>query len=390
MATNTLTSLAILKVNVDHGKDYLEYLRPFVLQVLVEYKPDIITDQIVSDYIQKQFGLLIPKRTVQIVLKRISKKSSLKKDHGVYRITGDLPDPQLTAKQSAAEHHIATVLWGLRQFSQTTIKPISSEKDAVISICAFLAEFDITCLRAYLQGTAIPLPDGHHSSDIVLVSEYIQHIQQTEPERFDSFLILLQGHMLANALMCPDLKNVSSNYRNVTFYLDTPLLIQRFGLEGKVKQAAACELIALLNKLKGRIATLSHSCEELQQVLQGAAAHMEKPSARGAIVREAKRCGVTRSDLLLLAESIDEKLSEAGIEVKATPRYIEKLQIDETIFENVLVDEVSYFNPRAKDYDINSVRSIYVIRANRAARSLEKTRAVLVTSNGAFARAAWH
>ncbi len=55
--TNTLTSLAILKVNVDQGGDYLEYLRPFILQVLVDHRPDIITDQIVCDYIQEQFDL---------------------------------------------------------------------------------------------------------------------------------------------------------------------------------------------------------------------------------------------------------------------------------------------------------------------------------------------
>ena len=40
MSTATLTSLAILKVNLDQGNDYLDYLRPFILQVLVEHKPD--------------------------------------------------------------------------------------------------------------------------------------------------------------------------------------------------------------------------------------------------------------------------------------------------------------------------------------------------------------
>ena len=39
MSTNTLTSLAILKVHVDQGKDYLDYLRPFILEVLIETQP---------------------------------------------------------------------------------------------------------------------------------------------------------------------------------------------------------------------------------------------------------------------------------------------------------------------------------------------------------------
>jgi hypothetical protein len=36
MPTNTLTSLAILKVQVNHNGDYLTYLEPFILQVLTD------------------------------------------------------------------------------------------------------------------------------------------------------------------------------------------------------------------------------------------------------------------------------------------------------------------------------------------------------------------
>ena len=389
MPTNTLTSLAMLKVNIDQGRDYLDYISPFILHVLVEHSPDPITDQVVSEYIRQQFGLQIPARTVQIVLKRISRRYSLKRDLGVYRITGELPNPQLAIKQSEAELHITAVCEGLRRFSQDTIRPISSQEDAVAAMLAFLSEFDVSCLRAYLRGTAIPALEGTRQTDIILVSDYIQHVRQTDPERFNSLLILVQGHMLANALLCPDLSNAPRTYREVTFYLDTPLLVRRLGIEGEPKQAATRELIALLSRLGGKVAAFSHSREELQRVLQGAADNLETPNARGAIVWEARRRGTTRSDLLLLAESIDNKLSEAGIATEATPPYVMNLQIDEMAFEQVLDDEVSYYNPRAKEYDINSVRSIYVIRDRTPVLSIEKSRAVFVTNNTGFARAAW-
>lgn len=389
MSTATLTSLAILKVNVDQGNDYLDYLRPFILQVLVKHKPDPVTIEGVSGHIRTQFGLEIPERTVEIVLKRISKSHSLKREQGVYRITGDLPDPQIATKESEAKRHIDAIVQGLQQFSQDTAKAISGPDDAVLAICAFLAEFDITCLRSYLRGTAIPQLEGSHRIDIVLVSNYIQHLQRTDPERFNSFLVLVQGHMMANALLCPDLQNVSSTFGKVTFYLDTPLLVQILGVEGESRQSAPRELIALLSKLRGKVAAFSHSYQELQSVLRGAAAHVGSPNGRGLIVHEARKLGTTRADLLLLAAGIDDKLSEAGIEVEVTPSYIEDFQIDETMFEQVLEDEVSYHNPRAKEYDIKSVRSIYTIRANRFAPSLEKARAVFVTSNTAFAKAAW-
>src|SRR5690606_8746221 len=58
-------------------------------------------------------------------------------------------------------------------------------------------------------------------------------------------------------------------------------------------------------------------------------------------------------------------------------------------FEGVLKDEVSYHNPRAKEDDINSVRSIYVLRSGTTPRNVEHAKAVLVTSNSGFAQAAF-
>ena len=48
-ATETLTSLAILKVNIDHGKDYLGYLYPFIMHILIAQKTERITDKMVCD-----------------------------------------------------------------------------------------------------------------------------------------------------------------------------------------------------------------------------------------------------------------------------------------------------------------------------------------------------
>ena len=389
MWNNTLTSLAILKVNVDHGRDYLDYLRPFILHVLVENNPERITDSVVRDLISRDFGLEIPERVVEIVLRRIARHRYIERNSGVYRITSVIPDPQLSPKMAEANRHIVVVVQGLREFSKGTIKPISNDGDAIATICSFLNEFGITCLRSYLRGTTIPVLRGTQRKDVVLVSEYVQHLRRTSPLRFKSFIVLVQGHMLANALTCPDLRNAPRNFKNVTFYVDTPLLVRAIGADGDALLNAARDLFALVRRLGAKVAAFSHSREELQRVLQGAANSLERPDARGATVFEARREGTTRSDLLLLAESVDDHLNDAGVVVEATPNYIERFQIDETEFEKVLDDEVSYLNPRAKQYDINSVRSIYVIRATDPASSLERSKAVFVTSNSGFATAAW-
>jgi len=389
MSTATLTSLAMLKVNIDQGGDYLDYLRPFVLHVLVDRRPDPVTSAAVREHVMTDFGLDIPERTLQLVLKRLSRKYPLTKKAGVYRITGELPDPGIAAKKAEADRHIQAVITDLVEFSKESAKPLSDPGEAVQALCSFLAEFDIPCLKAYLQGTAIPSVGHRRNSDVVLVSQYVLHLQRTDPKRFNSFQVLVKGHMLANALLCPDLINAPQTYKDVVFYLDTPLLVRLLGLEGQYKKDAIEELVRLVRKLGGTFATFVHTRDELHGVIQGAAKHLDDPDGRGAVVMEARRQGTSRSDLLLLAKKIEDQLESFNVEVRPTPPYIVEFQIDETAFEGVLDDEVSYYNLRAKEYDINSVRCVYVLRKGKAPLSLERAVAVLVTSNAGFARAAF-
>lgn len=389
MSTATITSLAMLKVNVDQGRDYLDYLRPFILQVLADHKPNLVTDTAIHDHILNDFGLEIPERAIQIVLKRLSRQNLLTLEHGVYRITGDLPDTGITAEKVVADRQIRAVVTGLKEFSKGTTRQIASDDEAVQAICSFLAEFSIPCLRAYLRGTAIPTVEKHDNALIVLISRYVLSLQENDPERFDSFLVVVKGHMLANALLCPDLLHAPKTYKGVTFYFDTPLLVRRLDLEGRAKQAAVENLIVLLLNLGATVATFSHSRDELERVIRGASDYINSPDGRGAIVMEARMAATTKSDLLVVAGQIDERLADAGIKVVQTPRYLKEYQIDEDDFEGVLKDEVSYHNPRAKEDDINSVRSIYVLRSGNSPRNVEHAKAVLVTSNSGFAQAAF-
>ena len=111
--------------------------------------------------------------------------------------------------------------------------------------------FDITCLSAYERRTAIPHQDITHERDIVLTSDYVRHLQDTDQEMFERFVVLVKGHMLANALMCPDLDDAPNSYDNVTFYLDTPLLVHWLGLESDPEKDAARDMINLVRDLGG-------------------------------------------------------------------------------------------------------------------------------------------
>lgn len=389
MSSITLTSLAMLKVHIDHGKDYLDYLRPFVLQILFDEKTDSVTDQIVANQIRKHFGLEIPERTIEIVLKRISRQYPLKKEHGAYKITGDMPNPEINNEKGKADKHISSIILGLIDFSKRTKKPIRSEDDAVSALLVFLSQFNIQCLKAYLLGTAIPKIEGNHDAQIILVSQYVLHLQETNPDQFASFLILLQGQMLANALLCPDLQNAPKTYDKVTFYLDSPLLLWCLGLEDETKQASIENLIELLKNLGATVATFAHCRDEVEGVIRSASIHFDKFDWQGEVLTQARKRNITKSDLLLLADQVDKKLKDASIQVIETPLYTSSAQIDEKEFDRMLSEKLTYRNPRAKETDINSVRSIYVLRAGTSPTSIERSKAIFVTGNRILAQAAF-
>ena len=389
MPTNTLTSLALLKVQIDRGDDYLEYLTPFVLQILHDNDLDPITDTGVSSLLLEQFGLQIPSRSVEIVLRRMAKRFSISRDHGVYRQSGALPDPNIAPKRMDAERHISRVLNGLREFSHETIDPIEDDERAIDAICTFLSEFDITCLRAYLRGTVIPSIEDRNEHDILLVGQYVAHIQRRAPQLFDSFMVMVQGYMLANALLCPDLQESPKTFQGVTFFFDTPLLIEGLGLDGDFKRNASVELISLLSNLGGTVAAFSHTIQELRTILRAIRANLNSPDVQVDPKVQVGYQSISRSDLILMDEQIHDRLQDMGVEPTDSPRHLPDFQIDEITFEHVLSGLVSYANPRAKDHDINSVRSIYVLRRNRTVPSIEKAGAIFVTHNSSFARAAW-
>ena len=386
---STLTSLAILKVNIDDGRDYLEYLAPFIYDYLLSQRPPTVTSEPIVDYLLEEYGLVIPSRTIQVVLRRLAKRRIIAKKHGVYTVVDTVPDVNMSSARAKARRDISITVNGVIAYANANAKKCLTDEQAVAAICAFLSEFDVACLKSYLRGTTIPAQhrDGRQT-DVVLVSDYVVHVSETEHAKFDSFMVLVQGHMLANALLCPDLDR-NQSFRNVTFYLDTPLVIRLLGLEGDGKQAAAVELVKSLQGLGGTVTVLSHIRDELERVMLGAADGIGSSYGRGAVVLEARRRGAKRSDLLLALSQVDDELKHHDVQAEPTPRYAERYQIDELDLEEVLDDEVAYYNQRAREYDINSVRCIYVRRKRSRVHRLESCVAILVTTNAAFSRAAW-
>lgn len=388
--STTLVSLAMLKVCIDSRKDYLDYLRPFILDIIDSRKNEGINEKQTAESLEENFGLSIPERSVQIVLRRIVKDRCLVKKDGLFVASESFPASNLQNQKAYAERNINAVISDIKKFWKDSKNIRISESDIIKSLLSVLSDFTAPTLSAYLKGTAIPDTETAKSSNHVLIGKYLLEIHKTNPESFERFLVLLKGHMVANAILCPDLKNVSKTYKDVTFYLDTPIVIRILGFEGDYRKENANELIGLLRNLNGRISIFTHTLDEIEHVLKISADFIGRSDGNSPIVMEARKSGITKSDILLFLNGLEDDIAKNGIEIKQTPRYSEDFQIDETEFEHQLdEEELFYRNPNAKLHDINSVRSIYELRKGNGPRSIEKCKAIFVTSNSRLSKAAY-
>jgi hypothetical protein len=82
MSDRTITSLAILKVNWDHGRDYIENFVPFVAESLSPMPQQEVSLPELQAAIYENFGLHIPQGALKTVLRRAAKKGYLRRARG--------------------------------------------------------------------------------------------------------------------------------------------------------------------------------------------------------------------------------------------------------------------------------------------------------------------
>jgi len=390
--TTTLTSLAILKVDIDEGnRDYIDYLAAFVVEGLAIRRPEVVTESNVVALLNDEFGFRIPAKAVQTVLRRIAKSTSylLLRDRA-YFIASALPKPSMSIRRAAAEQQIQAVIDNLCNFSREIgVNPEWTPEKATSAIVSFLGNFAIDCLKTHVFNTVLPSIPESGVKEHYIVGRFVSDAYAKNQELFNSFIVLVKGQMYANALTCPDLQSLDKKFRTLTCYLDTPVVLNLLGLHGKAYEAAAKELVDLVTDLTGSLRIFHHTFEETLGVLRFSIENYDNLRADNRTLRELRSTYKPKSDLILLAGNLEERLTALKVRVVETPPYKEKYQINEETLREALQEEIGYLGAGTLDYDVNSVRSIYVKRKGATPVRLEDAGAVLVTSNRLFAKAAY-
>lgn len=393
--TPTIVSLAILKVNWERRRDYLEIFVPMVAEAIRLFESDIVTVPDLQRKLLEQFGLAIPQNTLKTILIRTKKHGYIhQKDHAYYRnherlseVKQSFRDVQQQVLQMYEDLVQQFVLFCQDQFAVTL-----SSYDADQAFQDYLRNSELA-IRGKASVPVIPSTNQQSlKSHKFYVGAFIQQLELTHSAYFSSWETIVIGNMLANSVHLPDPAQPNRRFKGTDIYFDTSFLIYALGYAGEARQAPCLELLDLLYEVGAELKCFRHTLEEIYGILSACARLVSQGDVKdsyGPSMEYFLLNGFSASDIELFATRIERDLEARRIRVIDAPDYREhRYIIDEARLRHALSEQIPYRNPngQALDRDVASVSAIFRLRRGSQPYYVEESKAVFISTNSSLVR----
>ena len=391
MVSQTIISLAILKVNWDQNKSPLEPFVPIIAECIRLSKDDVVSVPALQKKIESQFGLRFPQNTIKMILRRMRKRQYVKKQDQIYvRDMGKLGKLNFHEVQQRIVRIHEALINELIAYVSSEHQVSWSDQDAVTALQSYFEESQLQVVNAATYGTVIPATRHTIKGARFLVCSFVEYLQETHSSSFEYLMTIAKGNMLANAIFLPNIERISANFHNTAIYFDTSFLIFALGYAGKARQNPCIELLDLLWETGARLRCYVHTLEEVKGVLAACAYIMGKQRLRdayGPSIEYFLSKGYSASDIELFIVKLEKSLEALRVKVRDKPEHSREYMIDEDELSRVLDEEISYSNPTALQRDVDSISGIVRLRHKQDFFSIELCPALFVTSNPKLVRA---
>jgi hypothetical protein len=273
----------------------------------------------------------------------------------------------------------------LRKYAKEDHQRDLSAREAEDALLAQVEEHSVPLLRAVVAGA--PYQPVLLGEDLeYIVSAFIVHLFERDPEGFDYLEVLLKGSMLASVLYLPNVGEVERRFeRKTVVYFDTPVLLRALGYEGPEAEESAREVLNLAYELGAGLGCFEHTVTEIRGVLSGVAAAMSRHGSQRGQPRSVEayfvKAGFTASDIDVLVDRVEQDLESLRVAVLARPKHVIELTVDEVALEKALQERVGYPQRQTLLYDLDSLTAVHRLRRGETAMRLETCRAILITTN---------
>lgn len=391
MNQSVITSLAILKVNFEHGKDYIDNFVPFVVECARLSPDDVVSLPQLQTSLTQTFGLFIPLNPLRQILHRAQKQGFFYPDAGIlYRNKQACESTGFAERRAQMTSNVAEVIVSLRTFAKEKHSLDLTQEEAEKSLLSFLGSHGLELVYAAAEQRVFA-ETGRTFQSSFLVADFLSAAQAGNPHLFSQVDSIVRGALLANALYLPDQSKIAKKFRRTSVFLDSTILIYALGYAGLDRKAPCFELITLLRQYGANLRCFVHTIEEMRRILDACSARIRRldlADAFGPSMEYFIANGLRSSDIDLYSARLESDLAGFGIIVEEKPAYVSTYNIAERDLEDFLSKEIGYHNPLALQHDVDCLAGIARLRQGRHSHVFEESAALFVTSNGALASAA--
>lgn len=400
MENKLIQTLALLKMNWEspQRKDYLDIFIPFIIECIKDSAVDPITPQSIQPILRRKFAISFPENIIYSLLKRAKKKKILTlSDKAMFRNVKAISEFKTTdlfkKKQEKLLSRYEIFIKELIKFAYMKYHKVWKTKYAEKILFDYLDTNGLTILSTLTSGVPLKQVIGkkrRSNKDIYVIAKFILNAEHEKTADFNYFESIVQGHILASSMYLPDISTANKTLKNTKFYFDTSFLIYSLGYAGPERQVACKELLDLLSQSGACLYCFEHTVIEIEGILYACSCALD-PTKSGALFGQAAEYFLanhfTETDVMQLKNSLrDDIYTNLNVAVVDKPEYC-KYSIDETYLRQELDRHLKYANPRALDFDVDSISAIIRLRKGQIQEKIEDCKAVFITTNYALARA---
>ncbi|MDZ7795512.1 MAG: hypothetical protein U5P10_18005 [Spirochaetia bacterium] len=394
----TVKCVAVLKANIEHGRDYLDTFLPFIASLAKEksYK-SVDIPKIQSDFKEK-YGIKIPYHALRSILSRGMRSKLIKKSSDNYIfIESKIDKFAFTEHVKQKEKEIEYIYDDFCKFCLDVYNIKISEEKVTDIIISYLKKYDAELL--ILSESILPETSVSQKEEYVFY-KYITELYNNREHDFRIIVELAVGYLFASTIFFSNIENRRISLKNSSIFLDTRLLLRLIGLEGKEKQGYYETLLVMLKKNKAKIKVFEHTIDEANHILDESIRLIGRDKSSLQYIGPSLKFFIeekySASDIMLIKAKLEKTLNEYGIktydgtiELKELDEFINEKRLEELILEEYNIQQDTFLQWKKRNVILRDVKSISRIRQYRKGHffsSLRNCNAVFITTNSALAR----
>lgn len=382
-----IVSFAILQTNweKDGNKDYLDNFLLLVVEAIKHISGDLVTLSNLQEVLLGQFSLRIPQSTIKILLERANKRHYVYVKNNLYHKAKDLIEENnfQEVQHRVLEAH-QNLINQLINFVHSRYEIIWAEEQANTALTKYLEENEIRLLDLE-HSESIVYKESTNRTNLFLVAEFVNFLRNSKTIGLQYLELIVKGSILANFLFFTRVGAEAEKFKNVTFYLDAPLVIKFLGYAGEPRRTPISEMIELVKKHNGRLAIFNHSVREIEGILANCCERIREKkyqSLPGTVLEYFIQNEYSESHVMLFLQTLRETLNNNQIQIVEVPEYDNhQLVIDEIEFSNHIKTIINYTYDHSLQNDVDSICAIFRLRSSNKYVKYEITPAFFLSEN---------